>query len=165
MQEEVENKTVHFAVRTTVVTAKVLWRALKAYEDHIKRKLSINELSGEKTVKGMQTVKQLIGKGEGVSKMDIGDEGIREFNQAAKKYGVDYAIVKDKSEDPPKYVVFFKAKDADAISMVMKEKAAKLKKNENSMEKPSVLMKLKEFKIKAASFIHRDKEKKKERER
>ncbi len=165
MQEEVENKTVQFAVRTTVVTVKVLWRALKAFLNHIKRKSSINDPSGKKAVKGKQTVKQLIGKGEGVSKMDIGDEGIREFNKIAKKYGVDYAIVKDKSEDSPKYVVFFKAKDVDAIDMVMKEKTKKLKMLEKAKDKPSILKKLKEFKIKAASMINRDKEKRKERER
>jgi hypothetical protein len=33
----------------------------------------------------------------------------------ARKYGVDYAVKKDRSASPPKYLVFFKARDADAL--------------------------------------------------
>ena len=34
----------------------------------------------------------------------------------AKKYGIDYAIRKDTSEVPPRYLVFFKAPDAEAFT-------------------------------------------------
>ena len=119
------------------------------------------------TVKGKQSVKELIGQGQGVSSMDIGDSGIKDFKKIANKYGVDFAIVKDKDVDPPRYTVFFKAKDADAITQILKEYAAKqTKKKERAAEKkPSILQKLKKFKEKVAAMPRKDKEKRKEQER
>ncbi len=117
-------------------------------------------------VKGKQSVKKLIGQGQGVSSMDIGDSGIKDFKKIANKYGVDFAIVKDKEADPPRYTVFFKAKDADAITQILKEYAAKQtkKKERAAKEKPSILQKLKKFKEKVASMPRKNKERRKERE-
>lgn len=39
----------------------------------------------------------------------------------ARKYGVDYAVKKDKTPSPPKYMVFFKARDADALTAAFEE--------------------------------------------
>ena len=119
------------------------------------------------TVKGKQSVKELIGQGQGVSSMDIGDSGIKDFKKIANKYGVDFAIVKDKDVEPPRYTVFFKAKDADAITQILKEYAVKqTKKKEKAAEKkPSILQKLKKFKEKVAAMPRKDKEKRKEQER
>ena len=165
MQEEVENKTVHLAIQTGKVTVKTLLRGLHAWYRHHQRKKDVAKMSGE-SVKGKQSVKELIGQGQGVSSMDIGDSGIKDFKKIANKYGVDFAIVKDKEADPARYTVFFKAKDADAITQILKEYAAKqTKKNEKAAEKkPSILQKLKKFKEKVASMPRRDKEKRKERE-
>ena len=118
------------------------------------------------TPHGKQSVKELVGQGQGVSSMDIGDSGIKDFKKIANKYGVDFAIVKDKEADPARYTVFFKAKDADAITQILKEYAAKqTKKKEKAAEKkPSILQKLKKFKEKVASMPRKDKEKRKERE-
>ena len=38
----------------------------------------------------------------------------------ARKYRIDYAVKKDKSVDPPKYFVFFKSRDQDAMTMAFK---------------------------------------------
>ena len=38
MQEEVEKKSVHLAVTTTKVSARVLMKALRAYVNHLKKK-------------------------------------------------------------------------------------------------------------------------------
>ena len=165
MQEEVENKTVHLAIQTGKVTVKTLLRGLHAWYRHHQRKKDVAKMSGE-SVKGKQSVKELIGQGQGVSSMDIGDSGIKDFKKIANKYGVDFAIVKDKEADPARYTVFFKAKDADAITQILKEYAVKqTKKKEKAAEKkPSILQKLKKFKEKVASMPRRDKEKRKERE-
>ena len=165
MQEEVENKTVHLAIQTGKVTVKTLLRGLHAWYRHHQRKKDVAKMSGD-SVKGKQSVKELIGQGQGVSSMDIGDSGIKDFKKIANKYGVDFAIVKDKEADPARYTVFFKAKDADAITQILKEYAAKqTKKKEKAAEKkPSILQKLKKFKEKVASMPRRDKEKRKERE-
>lgn len=167
MQEEVENKSVQLAVKTTKVTLRVLLKALQAYVRNHRNKKQLKEASKDETIKGKQTVKELIGQGQGVSSMEIGDSGIRDFKKIANKYGVDFAIVKDKAEDPPKFTVFFKARDADAITQVLKEYAVKQtkRKKTNEKERPSVLFKLKLFKEKVAAMPRKDKEKRKEMER
>lgn len=167
MEEEVSKKTVNLAWQTTKLSVRGIYKYVKAYleqleKDKVKRKAAKNT-----PIKGKQTVKQLVGQGQGVSSMEIGDSGIRDFNRIANKYGVDFAITKDKTVDPPKYTVFFKAKDADAITSVLKEYAAKQTKRKKSMEKdrPSILQKLKKFKELVANLPHKAKEKIKEPER
>lgn len=167
MQEEVENKTVNLAIKTSKVSVKVFIRALVAYNRRRQNKKVQKEAGKDANAKGKQSVKELIGQGQGVSSMEIGDSGIRDFKKIANKYGVDFAIVKDKNENPPKYTVFFKARDADAITQVLKEYADKQTKRKKTVEKerPSVLKKLQKFKEKVASMPKKSKEKRKEMER
>lgn len=166
VQEDVENKSVQLAIRTGKVTVRTIIRGLIAWYRHHERKKAVNRMAKDE-VKGKQSVKELIGQGQGVSSMEVGDSGIRDFKKIANKYGVDFAIVKDKDVDPPKYTVFFKAKDADAITQVLKEYAAKQtkKKERAEKERPSILKKLQKFKEKVASMPRKSKEKRKEHER
>ena len=97
--------------------------------------------------------------------MDIGDAGIRDFKHIANRYGVDFAIMKDKNENPPRYTVFFKAKDVDAITAVLKDYSAKQVKRKEDKEKTSILEKLNQFKEKVKNTPRKDKEKRKEQER
>lgn len=163
MQEEVEQKSVNLAVQTAKVTARELYRALKKYHDQRKSKTVVKDK--DDTPHGKQSVKELVGQGQGVSSMDIGDSGVRDFQKIANKYGVDFAIVKDKTVDPPKYTVFFKAKDADAITNVLKEYSAKQLKKQKHKERPSIHTKLKKFKEIVANTPRKEKEKRKDRER
>jgi hypothetical protein len=167
LNEEVGSKTVHLAWNTTKLSGRLFVKALMHYKNQHEKKKAEVKASKNAPIKGKQTVKQLIGQGQGVSTMDIGDTGVRDFKKIANKYGVDFAITKDKTVDPPKYTVFFKAKDADAITSVLKEYAAKQTKRKKSMEKdrPSILQKLKKFKEIVAKTPHKQKEKRKEQER
>ena len=65
----------------------------------------------------------------------------------ARKYGVDFALKKDKSGDIPKYLVFFKARDADALTAAFKEYTAK-EVRRASKDRPSVLEQLRALKAK-----------------
>jgi len=86
--------------------------------------------------KGQQTVSQLTRQGAGVTNIEISDKNIGSFESVARKYGVDFAVKKDVSENPPKWLVFFKGRDADAITAAFKEYSAQqLKKS----MKPSLL--------------------------
>jgi hypothetical protein len=67
----------------------------------------------------------------------------------ARKYGVDYALKKDKSGEIPKYLVFFKARDGDALTAAFKEYTAK---TERKKERPSVLQTLRRLKEQAATI-------------
>lgn len=167
MQEEVEHKTVNLAVRSSKVTAQVLYKGLKAFIDHQKRKAAMKAAEKDEPIKGEQSVKELVGQGQGVSSMPIGDDGIKDFKKICNKYGVDFAVVKDKTVEPPQFTVFFKAKDADAITQVLKEYSAKQMKKKQKAEtkKPSILDKLKKFKDIVAKTPRKDKEKRKEQTR
>ena len=145
MQEEVESRTVTLAISTTRMTANVLKSAISKYLAYRKEK------AREGPVKpcGKQSVKQLVGQDQGVSNIEITDRNIKDFERIARKYGVDFALKKDKTGDIPKYLVFFKARDADALWAAFKEYTAK---TDRKKEKPSVLKKLRRFKEQAADI-------------
>ena len=92
---------------------------------------------------GKQSVKELIGQNQGVSNVEVTDPSIRQFDRVARKYGVDYAIKRDKDHDPPRFLIFFKSRDADALTAAFNEYAGnKVKK----ASRPSVLQRLDHFK-------------------
>lgn len=115
MQEEIENRTVNLAISTTKLTARGIIRLAAKGLAYIKRKSREAALKNEKP-DGRQTIQQLIGQKQGVTNIDISQTDLKGFEKYARKYGVDYAITKDKSVFPPKYLVFFKARDADAMT-------------------------------------------------
>ena len=100
---------------------------------------------------GKQTVKQLIGQNQGVSNIEITDSNIKSFERVARKYGVDFAVKKDRSVSPPKYLVFFKGRDADALTAAFREYTAK-EVRRASQDKPSVLEQLRALKVKVLSL-------------
>ena len=100
---------------------------------------------------GKQTVKQLIGQNQGVSNIEITDSNIKSFERVARKYGVDFAVKKDRSVSPPKYLVFFKGRDADALTAAFREYTAK-EVRRASQDKPSVLEQLRALKAKLLSL-------------
>ena len=106
---------------------------------------------------GKQTVKQLIGQNQGVSTIESNDPEIKNFERIARKYGVDYAVKKVKTDGKPKYVIFFKARDADALTQAFTEYSRKTVEKE---KKPSVLKKLRELSaVVKGKVLERTKEK------
>jgi len=147
MQEEVAEKTIHLTIQSAKLSARVLALAMRKVLEQRKAVYPGKEKQNKDVIyKGKQTVKQLIGQNQGVSSIEITDQNIRSFDRTARKYGVDYAVMKDRSTTPPKYQVFFKAKDADALAMAFKEFSARTIKREQSKEKPSIMEQLKKFK-------------------
>ena len=148
MQEEVENRTLTLVVSGTKFTGRLLKAAVTKYMAHRKAKKLEKQKSRDAPVKpqGKQTVKQLIGQNQGVSNIEINDPSIRDFERIARKYGVDYAVKKDRSASPPKYLIFFKARDADALTAAFTEYTGKKVKKAEKTERPSVLAKLAQFK-------------------
>lgn len=140
MQEEVENRTVSLAIRCTRLTAEVLKKAITKYLAYRKEK-SRTKAAAKPT--GKQTVRELIGQNQGVSNIEITEKNIKGFDRVARKYGVDYAVKKDTSGEIPKYLVFFKARDADALTAAFTEFTNKAEKNR---EKPSVIRHLRDLK-------------------
>lgn len=148
MQEEIENKTLSLIINTSKFTERTLATAFaKAL------KLGWNKAKEHYQAKpqGRQSVKQLIGQNQGVSNIEITDSNIKSFERVARKYGVDFAVKKDRSVSPPKYLVFFKGRDADALTAAFKEYTAKEVKRA-SQDKPSVLEQLRALKAKVLSL-------------
>ena len=146
MQEEVENRTLTLVVSGTKFTGRLFKAAISKYMAH-RREKKLNKQRGRDspvTPKGKQTVKQ--GQNQGVSNIEINDPSIRDFERIARKYGVDYAVKKDRSTSPPKYLIFFKARDADALTAAFSEYTQKKVKKADRSERPSVLEKLAQFK-------------------
>lgn len=143
MQEEVENRTVTLVISSTKLTGRMLKSAISKYLAHRRAKKADRAHMTDVKPTGKQTVKELVGQNQGVSNIEINDRNIKDFERVARKYGVDYAIKKDKSVSPPKYMVFFKARDADALTAAFEEYSHRTAK---AKERPSVIQKLRSFK-------------------
>ena len=161
MQEEVENRTVNLAVSTSKLTARYVTDACMKYLRHRRRvkDRKAAEKAEENIPHGKQTVKDLIGQNQGVSNMDIAKTDLRGFEKVARKYGVDYAIRKDISAQPPRYLVFFKARDADALTAAFREYSASVMKKKDRQSVLAALQKMKELTASLPAKIrHKEKE-------
>ena len=150
MQEEVEQKTFNIVVSTTKLTARTVLNAGKAAIQQQQAKMA----------GGKQSVRMLLRQNRGVSSVEIDKTNIRGFERYAKKYGIDYAIRKDNSEMPPRYLVFFKAPDVEAFNAAFKEYSASLL---SKTKRPSVLEKLHELVQAAAELPGKVRRKEQER--
>ena len=128
MQDQVNEKVVAVSVRTTKLTALVLQAAIKQVLVKMKAQRG-------KMPRGKQTLKQLMRQNTGISNIEITDSNIKDFTATAKKYGIDFALKKDATESPPRYLVFFKGRDADVLTAAFKEFSAKKLTQE---KKPSI---------------------------
>ena len=138
------------------ITGRALLKILKWAVEKGKNKIQ----QAKEDKHGKQSIKKLLRKDQGVTSVDISKTEARDFQKVARKYGVDFAVVKHVNENPPVYTIFFKAKDQDAITDVIR---AYSEKKIMKSEKQSVLKKLHKLKEKVASIprktIHRAKEK------
>ena len=154
MQEEVTQKTIALSMKTGKLTAQVLQAALKKYLQH--RAKSKNTLQHSQ-----QSLKQLKKHGVALSNIEITEANIGAFKPCAKKYGMDFTLRKDKTTQPPHYVVIFKSKDADNLEQAFREFTAKTLSKD---QRPSIRKVLSAVKQKvAAQTKQRAKEKIEER--
>lgn len=158
LQEDIEHRSVTLAISATKLTGRVLKAAITKYLNHLKESSRARASPGVHA-RGKQTVKQLVGQDQGVANIEISDKNIKDFDRVARKYGVDYAVKKDRTVSPPKYLVFFKAKDGDALTAAFKEYTANTVKKQS---RPSILQKLRSF---AGQVKEQPREKKRELER
>ena len=112
-----ENRTVNLMISTSKLTGRVL---VAAYRKYTQGRTKV-KAEGDH---GKMTVEKLIRKDQGAQQIDIAKSGIRDFERVLNRYGVDYAIRKDVSQDPPRFMVFFKARDADVLTAAFKEYSA-----------------------------------------
>ena len=154
MQEEVTQKTIALVIKTAKLDANVLKAAMRMYLNHRRQK-------AQKT-HGKTSVKKLVGEGVGVSSIEVTDGNIKSFERVARKYNVDFAVKKDKTTAPPKYVVFFKGRDADAVAQAFKEFVYG---NEKRKSRTSVREKLKRFRDAVSQNKNRERSREKNKDR
>ena len=112
MQEEGERKTIAIAVTTGKLTGRVLARVLAAALRKIQQ-----AQKNMQTPQGRQSVNKLMNHGVNTNSIPLDGE-TRLFDRVARKYNVDYAFHKI---GPKKYLLFFKAGQADAITACFAE--------------------------------------------
>ena len=168
MQDEVNEKTVSLCIRCGKVTANLLKAAMK--KALVKMEQEKQKLKGQKqpkqdkedkTYKGKQSMDKLMKQNVQLSNIEITDGNIKSFERGAKKYSIDYSLKKDVNADPPRYYVFFKARDADVMTAAFKEYTGQ---SLNKDKKPSVRKKLQQA-ISKSLKKHRELEKTKGKEK
>ena len=168
MQEEVNEKTIALCIKGGKITADILKAALRKYLQEMEKekaksqqKAQVKKEQKTQVVKrGKQSIKSMLDKGSELSNIEITDNNIRSFERVARKYGIDYSLKRDKSTDPPKYLVFFRAKDADVMTAAFKEYSGiTLQKS----KRKSIKLRLQKAIEKAAK--HREREKTQQKDR
>ena len=141
MQDEVNEKVVALSIKGAKLTAEMLQKAMKEVLSQVKK-----EVDKQAIPHGKQTLRQLMKQNAGVSNIEITDGNIKAFESTAKKYVIDYALKKDATETPPRYLVFFKGRDADVLTAAFKEFSARKLTQE---QRPSIRKVLAAFRDKA----------------
>ena len=130
MQEEVTNRTVTLIIKATKLTGSVLLSAVRAYlrqemqKESQKKNFRTQQKLQKKEAKknlGKVKVKDLAAQNGVMTNIEITDRNIRCFERYARRYGINYAVKKDRSKDPPVYLVFFKGRDQDAIHAAFRD--------------------------------------------
>ena len=168
MQDEVNEKTVSLCIRCGKVTANLLKAAMKkalAKMEQEKQKLQGQKQpkqdKEDKTYKGKQSMDKLMKQNVQLSNIEITDGNIKSFERVAKKYSIDFSLKKDVNAYPPRYYVFFIARDADVMTAAFNEYTGQ---SLNNDKKPSVRKKLQQA-ISKSLKKHRELEKTKGKEK
>lgn len=115
MQEEVTSRTVALIIDGAKMSEQLFEKAVKKFLEEIQK-------SKQPSIhRGKQSLKQLAGQNAGLANIEISDKNIKAFSSVAKKYHVDFALKKDTTAEQPRYLVFFKSRDADAITAAFQE--------------------------------------------
>lgn len=177
MQEEVENRTVNMAITTTKLTVRALMDGLRKYLNQVNQetqarqkqkviriesKLRQKEQRKAEGPHGKQSVKQLLRHSNGLKQIPVHGKNLKEFEKILKKYGVDFAIMKETRGEIPRYLVFFKARDEQILSSVLAESTRKQLGKSNISKKPSLLTALKKAKELAAAVPAKARQKEKD---
>ena len=161
MQEDIENRSVSLAIRTSKLTAQTLKNAISKYLAHRKGKRLHKGQMPDVIPRGKQTVKQLVGQNQGVTNIEVTEKNIKSFDRVARKYGIDYSLKKVEQEGKSEYLVFFKAKDVDVMTAAFKEYTSETLKKQ---KRESVRQKLEKVKEELSNHRQLKKEKKREQE-
>ena len=146
MQEEISQRSVTLIVQTGKMTGKVFLQAIQKYLDILKqqRELKAREKQLHPAYQGRMTIRQLMKERSGLSNIEIHDEYIHDFERIARRYGIEYAIKKERNREAPHYLIFFRSRDTDVLQTAFDEF---VKKRLKIQERPSLREKLQKLKL------------------
>lgn len=115
LQDEVNEKVVSLCIRGGKISAQILKASLQKLLREMEQSQKRQKISGkgqkkETVYHGKQSMEKLKAHNQELSNIEVTDGNIRSFEKYARKYDIDYCLKKDRSAEPPKYYVFFKAK-------------------------------------------------------
>ena len=146
MQEEISQRSVTLIIQTGKMTGKVFLQAIQKYLDILKqqRELKAREKQLHPAYQGRMTIRQLMKERSGLSNIEIHDEHIHDFERIARRYGIEYAIKKERNREAPHYLIFFRSRDTDVLQTAFNEF---VKKRLKIQERPSLREKLQKLKL------------------
>lgn len=150
MQEEIEQRTISITVQTARLSGRVLKSAITAALQKMEQERNTPKV-------GNNSMKRLAGRDGGANTIEVTGR-IRSFERIARKHQVRYHIEKDAGTDPPRWTVYFKANQADALTAAFKEYTQK---DLARTQRPSLLSQLHKFR-ELAQALGRDRVKNKE---
>ena len=150
MQEDIEQRTISVTVQASKLTGRVLKAAMAAVLQKMEQERNTPKV-------GRNSMKRLTARDPGANTIEVTGR-IRSFERYARKHQVRYHIEKEVGTDPPKWTVYFKANQADALTAAFKEYT---RKDLARTQRPSLLSQLHKFK-ELAQALGRDRVKNKE---
>ena len=150
MQEDLEQRTVSVSIQAAKLSGRVLRSAVAAV---------LRKMEQERTTPkvGRNSMKRLSGRDGGANTIEVTGR-IRSFERIARKHEVRYHIEKELGTAPPKWTVYLKANQADALTAASKEYTQR---DLARSARPSLLSQLHKFK-ELAQALGRDRVKNKE---
>jgi len=143
LQDEINEKIIGISVKGVKLTAELVQKAIQKLLEELEK--TGQELTKTSTVKrGEQTLKQLTAQNAGLSSIELTDPKLRLLRRELNKDGVDFSPVKT---GKGQYVLFFKGRDADAITHAFNQYTTKVVKQ---AERPSIRKLLSNMKEAAA---------------
>lgn len=120
LSETLSNKSLTFTFKATEITFDVVIKMLdKLLKEQTKEK------------KGKQSIKELRKKGN-IQVIDVTDKTLKKLQNYMKKFGVDYSILKSKTEEK-QYSLFFRNYDAELLNKVFESFMQERFKNKESI--------------------------------
>ena len=158
MQEYNNEKIVALTIKVTDMDIKAFKSAISTYLNYRKKPVIVH---------GKQSLKKLIQGNDNasVTNIEINDQNIKVFEKTARKYGIDYSLKKDRSEEPSRYTIFFRAKDREILTTAFKDFLDSHNAKKENDKKTSIITRLKELTHQKNKERSREKTRTKEAER
>ena len=144
LHEEVNRESMQLAAKVGKLTYEEIKKALEKLIADLKT--NIHKIQHPDPTHGKQSLKELAAQNAGLSSIELTDPNLRRLDREMKKCGIDFAPVKSGKGE---YLLFFKGRDADAMTHAFEQYTKKLVKQ---AQKPSIRKILTEFKDKSAQL-------------